>query len=69
MLARLLLLSAILALLGCAQGYQQTQPASPPASGPKFYSNPYVNPETQEEYEERLWWENYETEWGPFRRW
>ncbi len=70
MKARLLLLLIILALAaGCAPGYHETQPAYQPEER-KFYTNPYVNPETEEEYQRRLWWEDYESSWPRFpRRW
>jgi hypothetical protein len=66
MQARLLLLPTILALtLGCAPGHYDTQPAYQPEDTPKWYKNP----ETEQEYQRRLWWENYESEWPRFHRW
>lgn len=60
----LYLLLAMLAVnLGCAQGYY----GSPPFYEASAYEAPatpgwYRNPETDEEYNRRIWWENYETE-------
>lgn len=69
MQARLLLLLTILALtVGCAPGYYETPPASQAETSPKMFTNPYTNPETQQEYEQRIWWENFETEWPRFFR-
>lgn len=68
MRAQLLLLPTILALtVGCAQGYYDTRAAYPqPEATPHWYTNP----ETEQEYEQRIWWENYETEWPRFHhRW
>ncbi len=69
--ARLISVLALLTLAaGCAPGYYDTRPASQPEAGSKLYSNPYKNPETREEYERRIWWENYESERPRFfRRW
>ena len=69
--ARLLSVLTILTLAaGCAQGYYDTRPAYQPEAAPQFHSNPYTNPETEQEYRQRIWWENYETEWPRFHhRW
>ncbi len=63
MKARLLLLLSIPILLaGCAPGYYETQPAYQEGTTPQMFTNPYTNPETEEEYEQRIQWENYESE-------
>jgi hypothetical protein len=67
---RYLLLLTILALtVGCAQGYNETQPAYQEEPTQQFFTNPYKNPETEQEYQQRLWWENYESEQPRFHRW
>ncbi len=57
------IMASLLLAAGCAQGYYDT-PAAYPQQGvtPMWYTNP----ETQEEYEQRIWWENYESEWPHF---
>ena len=66
MKAWLCLVLAMLAFTtGCAQGYYE----SPPAYEAPATTNWYKNAETDEEYHQRIWWENYETEWPrSFRR-
>jgi hypothetical protein len=63
--ARLLSLLTILVLtVGCAPGYYDTQPSYQPEATPKWYKNP----ETEQEYQRRIEWENFETEWLRFHR-
>ena len=66
--ARLLLLLTILALtFGCAPGYYE----NPQAAYPRKRLAPqkwYKNPETEQEYQRRIEWENFETEWPRFFR-
>jgi hypothetical protein len=72
MLARLLSVLTILTLAaGCAQGYYETPQASyQPEDTRQWFTNPYTNPETEQEYRQRIWWENYESEWPRFHhRW
>jgi hypothetical protein len=63
MRVRLLFLLTILTLLtGCAQGYYENpQAAYQQEATPQWYTNPYKNPETQQEYEQRLRWEDFES--------
>ncbi len=65
----LFLLTILTLLTGCAPGYYETAPAaSPPESTRQFFSNPYTNPETQQEYEQRLRREEFESSWPRFWR-
>jgi len=69
---RLLFLLTILTLAaGCAPGsYENPQASYQPEATRRFFTNPYTNPETEQEYQQRIWWENYESERPRFhRRW
>lgn len=63
MTVRLLILLIILTLwAGCAPGYyEKPEATTQPEETRTWFTNPYTNPETEQEYQRRIWWEDYES--------
>ncbi len=65
----LLILALPLSSMACVTGDYGGPSGYEASSYPEHTPGWYRNPETEEEYRQRIWWENWETEWPHhFRR-